>query len=146
MSKINDPKIQFNLMEDLKEHNLDGLGYSSSWARQFVEFYAKFSWLEGFAKINIVAMQKLLNKIEKILFDQAHSDFMKKMEEFIHGLELYADQECTNERKKIRDSVAKFYFEDHQLVAYEFLEASLSQYKHEEIIPLTFLCGMMVAL
>jgi SPX domain protein involved in polyphosphate accumulation len=59
-----------NLEEDLKEHDLDGLGYASSWVRQFAEYYSKLSWLDGFAKINIIAVQKIIKKFDKIIFNE----------------------------------------------------------------------------
>mmetsp|Transcript_18043 Transcript_18043/g.20202 ORF Transcript_18043/g.20202 Transcript_18043/m.20202 type:complete len:250 (+) Transcript_18043:22-771(+) len=103
LKKINNFNTQLNLEEDLKEHSLDGLGYSSSWSRQFVEFYSRLSWLEGFAKINIVAMQKILLKFENILFGTKESTFHQKLNEFILKLKLHQDKECTEQRKTIRN-------------------------------------------
>lgn len=77
LGKVNDEKYKLNLEEDLKEHSLDGLGYASSWARQFAEFYSKLSWLDGFAKINVTAIQKILKKCEKLVFNNGTSGLYK---------------------------------------------------------------------
>ena len=87
-AKINSAKNKINLDEDLKEQRLDGLGYSSSWARQFTEFYSKLAWLDGFAKINNVAIQKILIKFDNILFEQKSSDMYKNLSTFIKDLNL----------------------------------------------------------
>lgn len=84
--KISDQSNALNLEDDLKEHGLDGLGYASSWARQFMEFYSKLSWLDGFAKINVIAMQKILKKFDKLLFDQEESQVVMKLGDFIKNL------------------------------------------------------------
>lgn len=144
--KLNHSTIQFNLREDLKEHNLDGLGYSSSWARQFIEFYSKLSWLDGFAKINITAMQKLLLKFDKIIFQGQNNHFSTKLNCFVRELPLHFDKGCIEERQTIRRHVAEHYFKNDVDEAYQFLESSISQYQHEDSIPLTFLTGAVVAL
>lgn len=69
-------------------HKLDGLGYSASWARQFAEFYSKLAWLDGFAKINHVAMQKILIKFDNLLFETKSSDMFTNLSTFVKELEL----------------------------------------------------------
>lgn len=88
MLKVNNAKSHLDLKNDLKEHGLDGLGYSSSWARQFAEFYSKFSWLDGFAKINIAAMQKILLKFDKMVLEVKSGDVYNKLNSFIKTLKI----------------------------------------------------------
>jgi len=83
-----------NLEEDLKEHGLDGLGYASSWARQFIDYYSKFSWLDGFAKINVIAMQKILAKFDNVIFDKKNSNICQKLNNFISKLHLPNEEHC----------------------------------------------------
>lgn len=41
MKKLDDQTNQLDLSADLKQHRIDGLGYSSCWVRQFIEYYSK---------------------------------------------------------------------------------------------------------
>jgi len=146
LNKISDHRVQMNLEGDLKGHNLDALGYSSSWSRQFVEFYSKLSWLEGYSKINIIAMQKILLKFDNVLFSVTESHFHKKLNTFINDLPLHQDQDWIEERREIIKSVAKHYFRDRKREAFTFLESCLSAHKSEHYGTLYFLLGAVVAL
>lgn len=108
-SRVSDDIRGLDLKADLKEHGLDGLGYSSSWARQFIEFYSKFSWLDGFAKINCIAVQKILKKFDKLIFHKPESRLTTKLENFIKMLKLSHPDGCSEQRLKIRDKFAKHY-------------------------------------
>jgi len=81
-----------NLEQDLKEHGLDGLGYASSWARLFIEYYSKLSWLDGFAKINMIAMQRILMKFDHVVFSQRNSIFYQKLDQFLKSLQISDDE------------------------------------------------------
>lgn len=146
MAKLSNSSDRLNLKEDLKEHNLDSLGYSSSWSRQFVEFYSRISWLEGFAKINLIAMQKILLKIDKVILDVKQSKFYHKLLAFIHQLALSKDKGCREERRKIRDSVAKYYFYGDTQKAHEFLDIDEATHKHKDSLSLVFMLGILLAL
>jgi len=146
LNKINSVTTMINLHEDLKLYDIDGLGYSSSWSRKFVEYYSKFSWLDGFAKINIVAMQKILLKFDKTLFLVKESKFNRKLNEFIHTLPLSEEKGCTDERKKIRNSVSKYYFNNKKNKAFRFLESTLSAHKSEDRGQLKLLLGVLIGL
>ena len=93
-TKLGDEINSLDLAHDLKTHGVDGLGYASSWARQFVEFYSKFSWLASFSKINIIAIQKIHSKLDKLIFDQDNSRIDRKLDQFISNLELSNHEEC----------------------------------------------------
>lgn len=95
--------------------------------------------MDGFAKINIVAMQKILLKLDTVVFAVKESNFHKKLNEFLHELPLQSDEGCTNERRRIRNWVAKYYFDDHKKKAFEFLESNLSISKPKGTSTLMFL-------
>lgn len=90
-TKLKDEEHRLNLKEDLIEHGLDGLGYASSWARQFVEFYSKLSWLDGYAKINLTAMQKILTKLNQHVFDRMGSHIYNKIDAFLAKMKIGKD-------------------------------------------------------
>ena len=146
LAKISNAKTKLDLKEDLREQRLDGLGYSSSWARQFSDFYSKFAWLDGFGKINIVGMQKILLKLDKNIFDVKSSNIMNTLNAFLETLSLSNEDGWFNERRKIRSLVAYHYYKNNMDDALQFLEFSLSDYQSEDRIPLSFLCGMIAAL
>lgn len=146
LTKVSNSRAKLDLKEDLREQRLDGLGYSSSWARQFAEFYSKFAWLDGFAKINIVGMQKILLKLDKMVFEVKSSNMFNTLNAFLKTLTLSNEDGWFNERRKIRSLVAYHYYKNNMDDALQFLEFSFSDYQSEDRIPLSFLCGMIMAL
>lgn len=146
LMKLNSETTPLNLESDLKEHGLDGLGYASSWARQFAEFYSKFSWLDGFAKINIVAMQKIQLKFDGILFNANNSELYNKLSAFLKTLQIAEENGCFQERRKIRGLFALHYYNNNTQKAIKFLEFNVSDFQSEERIPLYFLIGMILSL
>ena len=138
-TKLDNPRAKFNLEDDLKEHNLDELGYSSSWARKFAKFYSKLSWLQGFAKINVVAMQKIADKIHAVLFDSDNDEIQMKLQLLVKNMEIHHGEECENKRRKIVNLVAKHYFFNDTEEAFKFLDSGSYQHKIEKVLPLMFL-------
>lgn len=110
LNKLNDKKWSLDLEEDMRQHSKDGSGYASSWARQFAEYYSKLSWLDGFGKINVTAIQKILNKFKKIMSSQGNSGIYDKLNKFAHELPLNSSEGCLKGRKMIRGHVANHYF------------------------------------
>ena len=145
LKKVTSIESALNLEQDLKEHTLDELGYSSSWARQYVEFYTRFSWLDGFSKINLIAMQKILLKFDQIIDDE-NETLKHKYEIFMKSLRLSNDDYCYHERRHVRNLFAKHYCKGDVDEAREYLDKNSADNKHEDKIPLTFLLGMIVAL
>jgi len=100
--KTRGSKSLLHLEQELLEHGIEGVGYSTSWVRLFIEFYSKIAWLDGFAKINMIAIQRILMKFDNVVFDQKNSRIYQKLTEFIHSLEVSKEEGCRKERHQLR--------------------------------------------
>lgn len=71
----------------------DELEFATNWRRVFIEIYQQFKWLNSFATINNLAMQKILKKFMKEHFEMKDNVVDKKIKDFISEKEFSHKQQ-----------------------------------------------------
>jgi len=66
----------------------DALEFATNWRRVFMEMYTQLKWLNAYAVINELAMQKIVKKFMKEHFDLKDNVIDKNLTAFIKSKEF----------------------------------------------------------
>jgi hypothetical protein len=63
----------------------DELEFATNWSRVFVNIYQHLKWLNAYAIINEVAIQKILKKFRKEFFEISDNTMDKQIEHYLNS-------------------------------------------------------------
>lgn len=113
-----------------------------SWKRAFQQIYTKYNWLNSFAQINQIAIQRLLSEIALNLLQLGNnSHFTHQFNQFITGLPLENKKQEVKEIKELMNYFALAF------TGKNFRESKLQlentgQIRTKDLVPISVLLGI----
>jgi hypothetical protein len=115
-------------------HAKDELEFATNWRRSFTQIYQHLKWLNAFALINEIAMQKIIKKFMKVHFELSDNVIDKKLRAYIESKNFSHRSELQHTIEDLKYFFAQNFTNGSESKARDILDAHNRQIRKNDLI------------
>jgi hypothetical protein len=122
----------------------DELEYATNWQRAFLNLFTRLKWLNAFAQINYIALQKSLKKFMKAYFELEDNVIDKQIQKYINDQTFTSKKNVKNVIEQIIECYAENFTNGNKETARRVLLNENVQIRQKDAMLLCFFSGTLL--